>query len=143
MGVWLMYAILSAFIDSLNFTFCKSSINGKIDPVLALFIRTIVMVIVLLIIMFTFKKFNGFSVTQMLADYRPWAGLYAAGVLSAFSYLCYFIALKYGAESRVNAIDQLTYVFVLLLAIFFLKESVSMRTFIGSALILAGAYLSV
>ena len=143
MGVWLIYAILSAFIDSLNFTFCKSSINGKIDPILALFIRTVVMAAVLSVITFSLKKFNNFSVTEMFINYKPWANLYAAGVLSAFSYLCYFIALKYGAESRVNAVDQLTYVFVLLLAIFFLKESFSMRTFIGSALILAGAYLSV
>ena len=143
MGVWLFYAILSAFIDALNFTFCKTSINCKIDPILALFVRTVVMLIVLIIVILVLRKFTDFSIKEMVVNYKPWVSLYAAGALSAFSYIFYFVAMKYGAESRVYAVDQLTYVFIMMLAFFILKETITWKMLIGSAFILTGCLLCV
>lgn len=139
MGSWLLFCILSSLVDSLSFTFCKSSLNS-LDPLIVLCIRFSVMTLILIGLSFSLNKFSGISMSALTM--RPWVMVYITGILSAISYILYFLALKYGFASKVSALDSLNYIFILAISALFLKEAITTRMVIGTSLIALGAYLS-
>jgi transporter family protein len=65
-----------------------------------------------------------------------WLGISA--VTTSASWYFYYKALKSGEVSTIALIDKGSFVVAVLLAWLFLKEEITARTIIGSALILAG-----
>jgi transporter family protein len=64
-----------------------------------------------------------------------------SGLATGASWLCYFRALALGPVSRVAPIDKLSVVLVALLGATLLGEQLSLRAWIGVALIAVGGAL--
>jgi transporter family protein len=70
---------------------------------------------------------------------RTWTFLVLSGFATGLSWLCYFRALQLGQASQVAPIDKLSVVFVLLFAALFLNEPLTLKSGLGTALVVAGA----
>ena len=64
-----------------------------------------------------------------------------SGIAGALSWLFYFYALKKGPAAGVAALDRLSVVFVLILAILFLNQAITTKVIIGGILLTIGAIL--
>ena len=72
---------------------------------------------------------------------RTWLFLILSGVATGASWLCYYRALQLGPASRVAPIDKLSVVLVAVLGAVLLGETLSLKGWLGVALIAAGAML--
>lgn len=133
---WLFWALLSGAFAALTAIFAKIGIDG-VDSDLATFIRTIVIGFVLALILAAAGKFTGIG----QIGGRTWLFLGLSGLATGASWLCYFRALKLGDASRVAPIDKLSVVFVAVIAALVLGETLSLRGWLGIAMIAAGAVL--
>lgn len=131
---WVGWALLSALFAAATAVLAKRGVEG-IDSSLATAIRTTVVVV------FAWALALATTPTGALAAVprRAWWWLTLSGLATGLSWLCYFRALQLGEASRVAPIDKLSVVFVVVFAALFLGESLSPRTSIGAALIVAGA----
>jgi len=134
--IWLIFAFLSAITAALVAIFAKMGLQG-IDSTLATTIRSVVMTVFLVLISFSLKKFQGFSLKSF--DSNDWLLIVLAGIAGALSWLFYFLALKNGLATKVVAIDRLSFVFVIILAALFLGEHFGWRTAVGALLMVIGA----
>lgn len=136
--MWLFYAFLSALTAALVAIFAKLGLKD-IDSTLATTIRAIIMAAFLIAVSISFKKFNGFSFSDLAG--KEWVLITLAGIAGALSWLFYFLAIKTGAVSGVVAIDRLSIVFVIILAALFLGEALTLKSFLGALLMAGGAIL--
>ncbi len=136
--MWLFYAFLSAFFAALVAIFAKLGLKD-IDSTLATTVRSIIMAVFLITVAFALKKFDGFTISSFSG--REWMLITLAGVAGALSWLFYFSALKSGTASSVVAIDKLSIVFVVILAVFFLGETLTWKVGIGAIVMTLGAIL--
>lgn len=133
---WIIYALGSAAFASLVAIFGKIGLKN-IDSTLATTVRSVVMAIFLIIVALSFGKFSGIqSITG-----KPLLFIILSGVAGALSWLCYFVAIKYGPVGGVVALDRLSIVFALVLAAIFLGEAFTLKTALGGVFIFAGALL--
>ena len=135
---WLIFAFLSAITAALVAIFAKMGLKG-IDSTLATTIRSIIMAVFLTLVSFFLKKFQGFSLKSF--DSKDWLLIVLAGIAGALSWLFYFLALKTGLATKVVVIDRLSFVFVIILAAFFLGEHLGWRTVIGALFMVIGAII--
>lgn len=131
---WTIYAIGSAVFASLVAIFGKIGLKG-VDSTLATTIRAVVMALILIMISSYLHKF---SEVNSIGG-RTFVFIILSGLAGALSWLCYFIAIKYGPVGGVVALDRLSVVFALILAAIFLGEAFTLKTALGGALIFAGA----
>lgn len=136
MPLWIIYALLSAISAAGVAIFGKIGIKN-IDSTLATTVRSIIMAGFLIIVAVLLNKFQQLHTIQG----RTWIFIVLAGVAGALSWLFYFNALKDGPASGVAALDRLSVVFVLILAVLFLGEKLSWYSALGALLITAGAIL--
>ncbi len=136
MSTWIIFAILSAISAALVAVFGKIGIKN-VDSTLATTVRGIVMAVFLVIVSLALGK------AKLLGTIENKALLFIvlSGIAGAMSWLFYFFALKFGPASAVAALDRLSVVFVLLLAILFLGESLTWKSGLGAALVTTGAIL--
>ncbi|MEX2298548.1 MAG: EamA family transporter [Dongiaceae bacterium] len=133
---WQFWAVLSATFAALTAIFAKAGV-AQIDPDLATFIRTIIIVIVLAVILVATGQFRPWPAIPQ----QTWLFLLLSGLATGASWLCYFRALKLGDAARVAPIDKLSVVLVAVFATIFLGEHLSGANWIGIVLIAAGAIL--
>jgi bacterial/archaeal transporter family protein len=136
--MWPLYALLSAFAAALVAIFAKLGLQD-IDPTLATTLRSLIMALFLVAITMALGKFEHFALSVYSA--RQWSLIILAGIAGAVSWLFYFLALRDGDASAVAAIDRLSLVFVVGLAILFLGEKLSAQVVIGAFLMALGAIL--
>lgn len=134
--MWLIYALLSAITAALVAIFAKIGLSS-VDTTLATTMRTFIMFVFFVLVSFFLKKFDQVSFASLYT--KEWLFIVLSGLAGAFSYVFYFLALKYGMASRVAVVDRLSVVFVIILAAIFLGETISWKIAIGSVLIVAGA----
>jgi transporter family protein len=135
---WQAWAVLSAMFAALTAIFAKVGVED-INPDLATFIRTIIVLISLSLILFSTGQFaNPGPISQ-----RSWIFLVLSGLGTGASWLCYFRALKLGPATLVAPIDKLSVVLVALFGVVFLGERPSLNGWLGIGLIAAGAVLIV
>jgi transporter family protein len=133
---WQAWAVLSAVFAALTAIFAKVGVED-INPDLATFIRTIIVLISLSLILFSTGQFaNPGPISQ-----RSWIFLVLSGLGTGASWLCYFRALKLGPATLVAPIDKLSVVLVALFGVVFLGERPSLNGWLGIVLIAAGAVL--
>jgi len=130
---WQVWAVLSAIFAALTAIFAKVGVED-INPDLATFIRTIIV----LILFATGQFSNPGPISQ-----KSWIFLVLSGLGTGASWLCYFRALKLGPATLVAPIDKLSVVLVALFGVVFLGERPSFNGWLGIALIAAGAVLIV
>jgi transporter family protein len=133
---WQVWAVLSAAFAALTAIFAKIGVED-INPDLATFLRTIIVLISLALILFATGQFRNPGAISA----KTWLFLVLSGLGTGASWLCYFRALKLGPATLVAPIDKLSVVLVALFGVIFLGERPSLNGWIGIALIAAGAVL--
>ena len=127
---------MSAGFAALVAIFGKIGLTG-IDTTLATTVRAVIMAAFLVVVAFSLGKVG------MLSALSGKALVFIAlsGVAGALSWLFYFFALQKGPASSVAALDRLSVVFVLVLAVLFLGEHFTKKAVAGAVLVAAGAVL--
>lgn len=133
---WQFWALLSAGFAALTAIFGKIGVEN-IDSNFATLIRTCVILMVAAAIVVTLQS------AQPLASVAPrtWLFLILSGFATGASWLCYYRALQLGPAARVAPIDKLSVVLVAVLGVAFLGEDLTVKGWLGIALIAAGAML--
>ena len=135
---WPAWAVLSAVFAALTAIFAKVGVED-INPDLATFIRTIIVLISLALILFATGQLTHAGPISS----KSWIFLVLSGLGTGASWLCYFRALKLGPATLVAPIDKLSVVLVALFGVVFLGERPSLNGWLGIALIATGAILIV
>ena len=138
MGMWMIFAILSAVFAALVSILAKVGIEG-VDSNLATAVRTVVVVAMAWGMVFLTHAQSGLSEISR----RSWIFLILSGLSTGVSWLCYYKALQIGEASKVVPIDKLSVVITLVLAFVFLHEEFTMKSLIGCILIGAGTLIMV
>ena len=135
-STWQFWAVLSAVFAALTAIFAKVGVEN-INPDLATFIRTIIVLVSLSLILFATGQFTAPGSVSP----KSWLFLLLSGLGTGASWLCYFHALKLGEAAKVAPIDKLSVVLVAIFGVMFLGEKLSTPNWIGVALITAGAVM--
>lgn len=135
---WLVYAILSAVFAALVAIFGKIGLKG-VDSNVATTIRALVMFVFLFIVILFQGKFN--QISAMFSTSKVFWFILLSGIVGALSWLFYFLALQIGEATKVASIDRLSVVFVLVFAIVFLNEKLTLQKGFGILLIAIGAII--
>lgn len=133
---WQVWAVLSAIFAALTAIFAKVGIE-KINSDFATFIRTIVILFVLGIILFSTNQFQSLKTVSQ----KSMVFLVLSGIATGGSWICYFRALKLGNASQVAPIDKLSVVLVAIFGVMFLGEKLSAFDWVGISLIASGAVM--
>ena len=134
--MWAIYALLSAVFAALTAILAKVGIEN-VNSNLATAIRTIVVLLMSWAVVFITGKQNDMA----HIGNRNLLFLILSGIATGLSWLCYFRALQTGSASKVIPIDKFSVVIGIVLAFVVLKETVSVKTIIGGALITAGTFV--
>jgi transporter family protein len=133
---WQTWALLSAVFAALTALLAKAGVED-INPDLAMFIRTCVVLLSLGLLLAASGQF----VWTKPVSPRAWLFLVLSGLATGASWLCYFRALKLGPVTLVAPIDKLSVVLVAIFGVVFLGERPSATGWLGIVLIAAGAVL--
>jgi bacterial/archaeal transporter family protein len=133
---WLVWAMLSAAFAALTAIFAKVGVED-INPDLATFIRTVIVLISFTLVLFATGQFSRPGPIST----KSWIFLVLSGLGTGASWLCYFRALKLGPATLVAPVDKLSVVLVALFGVVFLGERPSVGGWLGILLIAAGAVL--
>lgn len=131
---WIFYAIMSAFSAALVAIFGKIGISN-IDNTLATTVRAFIMLVFLSLISLILGSFNNIK----NIDSKALLYITLSGIAGATSWLFYFYALKKGPVAGVAALDRLSIVFVVLLSVLFLNQTLTFKNIIGAILLTIGA----
>jgi transporter family protein len=131
---WQVWALLSAVFAALTAILAKVGVED-VDPDVATFVRTLVIVVVLGTLLFMSGQKVG------IISPRSYLFLTLSGLATGASWLCYFRALKLGDAAQVAPLDKLSVVLVAIFAVIFLGERLTIRDTVGIALITVGAFL--
>lgn len=133
---WILYSILTAIFTSTTTIISKIGLND-IDSVLATFIRTVIVFIILMFIVIIKKKY------VYLKDISKKSLRYViySGITNTLSWLFYFASLKDGETSIVFTIEKLSIVVTILLSVIFLKEKLNRKQIIGIIIVIATSLL--
>lgn len=131
---WQFWAALSAVFAALTAILAKIGVSD-LDPDLATFLRTIVVLALLgAVVLVRNVEFGAISAPAGVA-------LLLSGLATGASWLCYFRALKLGNAGQVAPLDKLSVVLVAIFGALVLGERLSLSAWVGVALIGAGAIM--
>lgn len=136
MPIWIIFALLAALSAAAVAILGKIGIQN-LDSTLATTVRAVVMAVFLAAVSLILGKAKLLGTISS----RPFLFIALSGVAGALSWLFYFFALKTGPASAVAALDRLSVVFVLVLAVLFLGENLTIKAGLGAVLIAIGAIL--
>lgn len=136
--MWFIFALLSAVFAALTSILAKIGIDG-VDSNLATAIRTVVVVVMAWGMVFLTHAQCGISQIEK----KSWIFLILSGLATGASWLCYYKALQMGEASKVVPIDKLSVVITFVMAVIFLHEQITVKSFIGMALIVVGTLVIV
>ena len=74
---------------------------------------------------------------------KRWIFLILSGLATGASWLCYYRALQLGSVAEVAAIDKLSIVITVFLAVIFLQDTLTIKTLIACGLITVGTILMI
>lgn len=131
--MWWFYALLSAFFAALTAIFAKVGVE-QVNSNLATAIRTVVVLVMIWLIVFTRGEAKAISEISN----RTWFFLAISGVATGLSWIFYFKALQMGEVSKVAGIDKLSLALTIIFAVIFLGETLTWKSALGAALIIAG-----
>lgn len=133
---WQLWALGSAAFAALTAILAKVGVD-RIDPTFATFIRTAV----ILIVSAAFVVGAGAAQPLNSITQRSYVFLTLSGIATGLSWLCYFRALTLGPVAQVASLDKLSVVFVAVFAAFFLGDQLTLRHWLGVALVGGGAIM--
>lgn len=136
MSNWFLFALLSALFASLTAIFAKIGVKG-VDSDLATAIRTVIILLLAWGIVLFRNKATGLPQLSR----TNWIFLVLSGVATGLSWIFYFRALQVGKVSQVAPVDKLSLALTLILSVTILGETISWKTGIGAAFIIAGTFI--
>ena len=136
--MWWIYALLSAMFASLTAIFAKIGVKD-IDTDLATGVRSVI----ILILTWSIVLFKNVAGDMHKFNKQNWIFLILSGCATGLSWLFYFKALQAGKVSQVVPVDKLSVALTIVLAVIFLKESLTLKDAIGALLIIAGTFVLV
>lgn len=136
MNSWLFWALASAFFASLTAIFAKMGLHG-IDSDFATFIRTLIILFALGLFLTYAHKWQNISDLNG----KNWLFLILSGLSTGASWLAYFKALQMGEASKVAPVDKLSLVWVVILAVIFLKERPNAQEWLGISCVAIGVFI--
>lgn len=136
--MWFLLAVLSAVFAALTSVLAKAGLDG-VNATLATAIRTVVVLAMAWGMVFLTHAETGLAGIGR----RSWLFLILSGLATGASWLCYFKAIQLGDVSRVAPIDKLSVVLTFLLAVVFLHEKFTVKSFLGCLLIGLGTWIMV
>ena len=131
--MWWIYALLSAFFAALTAIFAKVGVEN-VNSNLATAIRTVVVLVMIWMIVFFRNEYKAIGELSQ----RNWIFLTISAFATGFSWIFYFKALQMGEVSKVAGIDKLSLALTIIFAVVFLGETLTWKTAVGAALIIAG-----
>jgi len=134
--MWFIYALLSAFFAALTSILAKIGIQN-INSSLATAIRTIVVLVMSWAVVLIAGKQNDIG----NIGYKNLLFLILSGIATGLSWLCYYKALQIGEASKVMPVDKFSVVIGMVMAFIVLKETITIKTIIGGALITLGTFV--
>ena len=138
MNMWMVFALLSAFFAALTSILAKIGINA-VNSNLATAVRTVVVVAMSWLMVFVTNQQAGLSEISK----KSWIFLILSGLATGASWLCYYRALQLGSVAEVAAIDKLSIVITVFLAVIFLQDTLTIKTLIACGLITVGTILMI
>lgn len=136
--MWIIFAFASAFFAGVTSILAKCGIR-KTDSTVATAIRTIVVLAFSWLMVFVV----GAQGQLRTLDGKTLLFLILSGLATGASWLCYFKALQLGDINKVVPIDKSSTILTILLALFFLHESVSPARAAGLLLLALGTFLMI
>ena len=136
--MWMVFALLSAFFAALTSILAKIGING-VNSNLATAVRTVVVVAMSWLMVFVTNQQSGLSEISK----KSWIFLILSGLATGASWLCYYRAVQLGSVAEVAAIDKLSIVITVFLAVIFLQDTLTIKTLIACGLITVGTILMI
>jgi transporter family protein len=135
---WQLWAAAAALFAALTALLIKVGVQG-VDAAMATLFRTLAVVIVLGLALLVSGRLQ-WQELQHLPTLSIGA-LALSGLATGVSWFCYHRALQLGPVAGVTAIDKLSVVLVALLALLLLGEPLSLKGWLGVALMAVGAVL--
>ncbi len=136
--MWWIYALLSAFFASLTAIFAKVGVTN-VNSNLATAIRTIIILLVAWGIILVRGEAKGITTLSK----QNLIFLVISGIATGLSWVFYFKALQLGKVSQVAPVDKLSVALTIILSVVFLQETITIKTAIGAALIIAGTLVMI
>ena len=136
--MWLIFALGASIFAALTSILAKVGIEG-VNSNLATAIRTFVVLIMSWGMVFITNAQGSIADISR----RSWLFLILSGLATGVSWLCYYRALQMAEASKVVPIDKLSVVITLVLAVVFLHEKFTTKSFFGCLLIALGTLLMV
>lgn len=135
---WWMYALISALAAAAVSILAKLGMQDVPSNV-----ATAVRVVVVVVFAWVVALYAGEA--HALKDFKAktWVFLALSGLGTGISWLAYFKALKMAPASSVAPIDKLSLAFTLVFAVIFLKEALTWKIALGTALIVVGTLITV
>jgi transporter family protein len=134
---WLVYASISALAAAATAILAKIGLEG-VPSTLATAIRTVVVVVCAWGVVFAVGQQHAMASLSR----RSLLFLTLSGLGTGVSWLAYFHALKLAPASSVAPIDKLSLPLTICLALVVLQEQVSVQAWLGVALMVIGALLT-
>jgi transporter family protein len=136
MEYWFLLAALSAFFAALVAIFAKVGLRG-IDSAVGTGARAIVMALFIVLLIIATGK--GHELIQFTN--KDMGFIILSGLAGALSWLFYFAALKLAEASKVAIVDRASVLIVVVLAVVFLGERITLRTAAAGVLIFVALLL--
>ena len=136
--MWILYAFGSALFAGLTSILAKCGIK-KTDSTVATAVRTIVV----LFMSYMMVLIIGSQDQIVEIGTRTWVFLILSGLATGASWLCYFKALQLGDVNKVVPVDKSSTVLTIIMAFFFLNESISLLKTLCVIAIGAGTYMMI
>ena len=144
--MWVIFSILSAVFAAIMSITIKIGFKD-INPFLSLSIRTFIVFLFSIILIFISKMFN-FKICQNinikgLLNTKNILWILVVSLATFLTWLFYFLAIQNGDVKKVMAIDKLSIILIVILGVIFLKEKITLWTILGIILLLSGSILIV
>ena len=134
--MWILFAVGSSVFAALTSILAKVGIEG-VSSNLATAIRTFVVLLMAWGMVFLTHSQDGiFNIGK-----RSWIFLILSGLATGASWLCYYKALQDGLASVVVPIAKLSIVVTIAFSYIVFKERLTIKSFAGLVLIIAGTLL--
>lgn len=137
MDSWVFWALLSAVFAAMTAILGKVGVSG-VDPDFATLIRVVVILGVAIVLVTARGVAQPLS--QLPSNTLVFLGL--SGLATGASWLCYYRALSLGQAAQVAPVDKLSILMVAVLGVAFLGEALSLKNWLGIAMIGSGAVLA-
>ncbi|MBI5886381.1 MAG: EamA family transporter [Deltaproteobacteria bacterium] len=131
-------ALVTAIVWGVAPALEKTGLNGRIEPFTGVVVRTIPIVILAVVGMFTIGKVSDLQNIDLRSAAFVAGGGIAAGFVGQFAF---YSALKTGQASVVVPLAATYPLFALLISIFFLGETITWPKAVGACLVVGGVVL--